>query len=238
MTIMFHRIVNRNLATCLMLTGLASGAQAEPVFHPADSNNDEIRYSTNICGWYRVTVPAGQLKLVARQLDATGTQAPVPLDSLFPVMPPATYITKWTPSGQFASVYGRNGWSLLFDINIGESVRIANSSNSNIEIIMYGQVVQNLSRTYTNQGSFGTASVFPIAATITDYSLAAAANDYVTETSTGSIVSHIFGRSGWSGGIPSFGIGEGFLYQRGDADTVWTQTLLVDPDTLQLGINL
>lgn len=207
--------------------------------HPVDVNgapdpDAPVLYSCVPFGQYKVTVPAGQQKLVAYQLDTTGTGS-IALSELIPAAPASTTATRWTAGVQAKTTYIRTGWAQDFNVALGEAVLVYNPSASPITLTVTGTVPLTASRTLAN-GLSAAGSALPVAGPITDFGITPVASDQLTEVTTGTLIRHSYIRTGWAGGIPAFQIGEGFLYNRVGAPDTWTQEITLTTDTPDLTI--
>lgn len=201
----------------------------------APQPGDTLHYSRVPFGQYKVTVPAGKKKLIAYQLDTTGTGS-IALNQFVPTAPVNTNATRWTAGVQTTASYIRNGWSRAFDIALGEAVLVDNPTASPFTVTVTGTVPLSASTTLVNGTIIAVGSTLPIAGPLTGFSVTPVTNDNLTETTTGTLVTHSYIRSGWSGGVPTPGIGEGFLYDRRNVAAGWEQEITLTTDVPDLTI--
>ncbi len=208
--------------------------------HPVDVNgaprpDAPVLYSCVPFGQYKVTVPAGKRKFVAYQLDQTGTGS-IALGQLIPAAPMNTAAARWAGGSKQEVMMMRNGWSQGFTVGLGEAVLVNNPAATPFTVTVTGTVPLSATATLATNVTTAAGSTLPIASAITGFSVTPVLNDMLTETATGISTEHIYLRNGWSGGVPAFGIGEGFLYSRKGAPAAWAQEITLTTDTPDLGI--
>ncbi|MDR1280756.1 MAG: hypothetical protein LBK99_08030, partial [Opitutaceae bacterium] len=202
----------------------------------APATGDTIRYDTTLIGHYRITIPAGQVKLIACQLDTTGTGV-IKLTALIPAAPGGTIATRWNAGQEQSALMGRQSWSGPFDIRTGDTIRVTNPAATPLTLTVTGTVPHTATTTLTGGALNARSSVLPVAGAITGFGLTPGSSDYLTETAAGAYQAHLYGRSGWSGDAPAFRIGEGFLYHRNSTQAAtWKQTITVTTDTPDITI--
>ncbi|EIP96975.1 hypothetical protein OpiT1DRAFT_01402 [Opitutaceae bacterium TAV1] len=212
------------VATCLEPVDASGNPQS----------GDTLLYSRVPFGEYKVTVPAGKLKLVAYQLDQTGTGS-IALNKLIPSAPIGTTVTRWAGGNPEFVIMGRNGWGRIFDVALGEAVLVDNPSATPLTLAVAGTMPLSVT-TALDTGTTAKGSALPVAGAITSFAVTPVIGDMITETAIGEKRMHVNGRNGWGGGVPAFQIGEGFLYDRSGAAAGWTQEITLTTDTPDLTI--
>lgn len=206
------------LKTLLCLSALSVGTIAAV----AQSNV----YSLNVVGYYNLTVPATQYKLLGNQL--TGTNYTLPF--LFPNVPANTTVLKWT-----GVAFAPNTKDPVFDwddpnmtLGPGEGAFIKNNGSTNFTVTFVGEVNQLTNTTAYTANVYKLSSLFtPQAGLIsTDFGFPAAANDTVIKWTGAAYAPSTFDPLfGWDP-EPQLIVGDGFFVRTATTKN-WTRSFTV-----------
>jgi len=188
-------------------------------------------YSLNVVGYYNVSIPAGQMTVIANQFNTTNNT----LGALIPSPPAGTLFYKYV-SGTGWVTYNFDEFDLKWlpnanvTLNPGEGGLFKNVTSSTMTLTFVGEVPQG---SLTNPLPVGLAirsSMVPQAGKVTtDLGYPAVAGDlvykYVAPTGW---VTYNFDEFDlkWLPSEPTFGVGEGF-FSRKNAAIDWTRNFTV-----------
>lgn len=182
-------------------------------------------YSLNVVGYYNITVPAGQYKMIANQLVQTNAE----IQNLLSV-PGGTTLLKWTGVSFAPNNYDPDfGWDdPTATLGPGEGAFIKNNSASPFTITFVGEVNQGTNSLNFTSGVFKMVGLFtPQAGLITtDFGFPAGANDQVLQwTGVGYSPFTYDPDFGWDP-EPTLSVGEGFFVKTATTKT-WTRSFTV-----------
>lgn len=222
----FVHLLRRSSVALLLLAVAHSGLMGE------------VMYSPNICGWYQVTVPAKEKKVIGSQLLGASTQ----VTDLFGVLDRRSSVVVFMNDTFIAttrhSITGR--WSIDYlAMNPGEAAEVYNGGEADVTLTFVGDVVPSKTFSFLAEQARFACSVIPIALT-TPEKMGYTRNkqDLVTKYENASYIGYEVHRiTGlWSSGPPSFEIGEGMMYTL-KAASAWTQEASSSIDSLVVTCN-
>lgn len=181
-------------------------------------------YSLNVVGYYTVTVPAGQYKIIANQLVGTNYTVASLLN-----VPGGTTLYKWTGASYGVNNYDADfGWDdAAMTIGPGEATFVKNNGAADISITFVGEVNQN-TNTLALPVGFKMASLFtPQAGMLqTDFGYTPVASEQVYQWNGASYAISTYDADfGWDS-EPSVAVGEGVFFKSPTAHT-WTRSFKV-----------
>jgi hypothetical protein len=187
-------------------------------------------YSINVVGYYNIPAAAGQLVVIANQLNTTNNT----LGALIPNPPPSSFFYKFTGSwGTYQFDPDDLTWypDALVTMNLGEGAMFKAPANTTLTFV--GEVAQgNLSTALGAMGQIHVASSqVPQAGSVSsDLGFPAEPSDFVYKY-TGSWGTYQFDPDDLTfyPSEPTFGVGEGFMFKKAAASTIaaWTRSFTV-----------
>lgn len=181
-------------------------------------------YSLNVVGYYTVTVPAGQYKLIANQLVTTNYS----VQSLFS-LPDQTTLYKWVGTGYAVNNFDATfGWDdPTMTVGPGEATFVKNNGTAPINITFVGEVNQG-TNTLSLPVGYKMGSLFTPQAGLlqTDFGYTPVDQEQVYQwKGTGYGISTFDATFGWDQ-EPNVAVGEGVFFKSPTAHT-WTRSFKV-----------
>jgi hypothetical protein len=185
-------------------------------------------YSVNSVGYVNLTIPPG-FSMVANQLNSSDNT----VGSLLPSVPLGTTVYKWnTATGQYdINNFSFAGWgNPAMTLNPGEGAFVSNTSGSNINITLVGEVPQGAASNINIPAGFSiVSSPVPQSAALDAIGFPAALGDafYLFNNSSGQYEVYNFSFAGFGGNPPVPAVGQAFWVNKVNA-AAWNRNFSVN----------
>lgn len=194
--------------------------------------NTDTKYSTNVIGWYDVTLPARQRRLVANQLASP--TAPT-LANRFASLPTGTTAEKQEGDGWVSARFMAGAWNADFSVPRGDAVLIYNPQSTATNITFVGEAAPIAKTTRSISPGLRTfAGLAPLGQTTGDMGIRPSAGDLVEiYDDTGDFLATRYMGGAWNAGSAFLDIGKGGFIT-GRIVKNWYQEITVSVDSIQV----